>query len=76
MTIAIAKIESAADKKWGWSFGCDGLMSFEQAQEYLGGMSRSSIDRHAEAGRIRKGRSGKIYFCKRSVIEFAKSLEK
>jgi hypothetical protein len=67
--------ESPATKQWGYDFGVDGLLSAEEASEFLGKMSRASLYRLVEQGKIRKGRVNKIYFCKRSVIEFAKSIE-
>ncbi|WP_010587880.1 hypothetical protein [Schlesneria paludicola] len=70
------KLETATDRKWGFPYGVDGLLSFEKTQELLGGMSRTSIERHVKSGLLRKGGSGKVYFCKRSVYDFIRTLEK
>jgi len=82
MTAAIhnpaASAGNEADKKWGYVFGCDGLMSARQAADFLS-VSDRSLDRMAAHGDIRKGvmpRNGHRAFCKRSVVEFAQGLEK
>ncbi|MDB5344334.1 MAG: DNA-binding protein [Schlesneria sp.] len=70
--------QSAADKSWGYVFGVDGLMSCEQATAFLGDLSRSSMERLVEGGKIRQGRPkprGFLKFCRRSVREYAQSLE-
>lgn len=75
-TLAIPKYGSAADDSWGYKFGIDGLMNAEQASVFLS-VSPRQLDRLAEQRKIRKGRmpSGVRSFCKRSVTEFAQSLE-
>lgn len=69
-----------ADKQFGYRFGCDGLMSIDEACKFLGGVSRHTLARRADAGLIRTGRqsdrgSGRTVFCRRSVEEYAASLE-
>ena len=76
MSLTFVNSESPADKAWGYEFGIDGLMSLDQVREFLGGMSRSAIERHVYSGELRKGRKGRVYFCKRSVIAFASTFEK
>lgn len=73
--IAIADTESPSSKQWGYDYGVDGLMSAEEAGRWLGGRSRASLYRLSDEGKIRKGKDGKIYFCRRSVVEYAKSIE-
>ncbi|MDB5344333.1 MAG: hypothetical protein JWP89_2710 [Schlesneria sp.] len=78
--IAIAKVDptpiSPADTSWGYVFGVDGLMTVDAAGEFLS-VSGRTLDRLSVQGKIRKGRfpSNVRAFCKRSVFEFAQSLE-
>lgn len=68
---------NAADKSWGYNFGCDGLMNASEAGKFLG-VSDRQLDRLASERHIRKGRmpgNGHRSFCRRSVVEFAQSLE-
>lgn len=67
---------SAADEQWGYKFGCDGLLTVDAAGEFLS-ISGRTLDRLSVQGKIRKGRfpSNVRAFCKRSVIDFAQSLE-
>jgi hypothetical protein len=67
---------SAADDAWGYKFGVDGLLSVDEAAKFLS-VSGRTLDRLAVARKIRKGRfpSNVRAFCKRSVQEFAQSLE-
>jgi hypothetical protein len=67
---------SAADEHWGYRFGIDGLMSVDDAAEHLA-VSGRTLDRLTVQQKIRKGRypSGVRAFCKRSVTDFAQSLE-
>ena len=76
MKVALARTGSAADRKWGYEFGVDGLMSTDEAQAWLGGISRRTLGRIMSEGSIRRGVGrGKVVLCRRSVIEYAKSLE-
>jgi hypothetical protein len=79
MKLAVVKTEpeteSPATKNWGYEFGVDGLWNLEQVSEHLGGMGRSTIERLVDKGKLRRGKQGRVYFCRRSVIEFAKSIE-
>lgn len=70
------EILSAADEQWGYEFGVDGLMSSAEAQKELGDISRQTLRRYWERGFIRKGRQpGRNKFCRRSVVNYAKSIE-
>lgn len=66
----------AADQHWGYPFGVDGLMDPKEAGAFLAVSSRQR-DYYAADRRIRKGLmpSGVRRFCRRSVVEFAQSLE-
>lgn len=77
MAISLMKRRSAADEKFGYEFSVDGLMSAEEAQTFLGGISRRTLYRRVDDGKIRIGKqSGKLVVCRRSVTEYAKSLER
>lgn len=68
-----------ADKAFGYRFACDGLMSLEEARQWLGNVSESTLDRWAtelvgDTGRTRirkESRGRRKMFCRRSVKEFA-----
>jgi len=77
MTKRPAVYGSDADESHGYKFGVDGLLTPEDAGKYLA-VSGRQLDRLAADGKIRKGLmpSGVRRFCKRSVENFAQSLEK
>lgn len=67
---------SEADAAWGYRFGVDGLMSFEEACGHLGNPSRAHMERLVADRKIRKGRDGaRVVFCRRSVAEHASGRE-
>jgi hypothetical protein len=69
---------NAADARWGYPFGIDGLLSFERTVEFLGEISRAGLERLVEESKVRKGRmkaGGAVKFCARSVRSCACSLE-
>lgn len=64
------------DAKWGFQFGVDGVMGTTQACEFLGGISRDTLDRLAKDGLIRKGKIGsKVAICLKSARHFLSGLE-
>lgn len=66
---------SPADARWGWTFGCEGLMRISEACRFLS-VSRDTIDRRIAAGKLRKGKQdGRVYLCAKSVKEHAKHME-
>lgn len=77
--MSIAEQLSPADARWGFTFGCDGLMSLEEACDFLGGISVDTLDNRARDGLIRKGKHPnglrKAVVCRRSVVEFAATME-
>jgi len=76
MAVQIARTQSAADRKWGYEFACDGLMSKDEAMSHLGGISRRTLGRLMAERVIRSGKlTGKVVLCRRSVVEYAKSRE-
>lgn len=81
LPIQIAKRQpiygNAADKAWGYIFGVDGLMDPEEAGEFLA-VSGRQLDRFATSGWIRKGLmpSGVRRFCRKSIVDFARTREK
>ena len=65
-----------ADRKFGYRFGVDGLMAQEEAIEFLGNPSLSTIDRRVEEGKLRRGKDkGRVVLCRRSVVEYVASCE-
>ena len=52
------------------------ILKGEEAEEFLGDISRRTLYRLVDAMSIRKGRhKGKVVLCRRSVTDYAKSLE-
>ena len=69
---------SVADQHFGFTFGVDGLMSYEQACEFLGGISVSTLKRLLEDGPIRRGRhphGRRVVVCRRSVMNYIADME-
>lgn len=76
--IMAVKSVSPADDHFGYPFGVDGLMSIEEACDFLGKISRDTLGRLVAEGSIRKGhfpKRNKAVVCRRSVTEYAKSTE-
>lgn len=73
--ISIHKELRPADEAYGYPFGCDGLCTIKEAMAFLG-VGRSTIERRAKDGRLRRGKIGPIVrICKRSLMEYANSIE-
>ncbi len=71
-----AAVQSAVDKRFGYEFGCDGLVSMSEARKLLGGVSRDTVKRLGANLKIRLGKSPNlIMVCARSLREYIKSLE-
>lgn len=76
MDTTLTKVKSPANEKWGYKFSIDGLMSGEEAESFLGDISRRSLYRLVATGKIRKGKNNrKVVLCRRSVVEYAEGLE-
>ena len=76
--MSVAK--SPADMKWGYEFGCDGTLDYNDAFDRLGVRSKDTVRKLAREGLIRKGQhagaaNSKAMFCKRSVVEYVRSRE-
>lgn len=74
-------ITRPADQKWGYPFGESGLMSLEQAAEFLGGVSKRTVYRLAADGRIRVGSVGlgarsHSKVCRKSLLLYVKGCER
>lgn len=70
------ELKTPADEKWGYQFGVDGLLSAEDACNFLGGCHRHTLDNYAADGKIRKGKSGnRIVICRRSLEEYVSNIE-
>jgi excisionase family DNA binding protein len=66
---------TGADKTWGFLFGVDGLLTLDQAQGFLG-VSQRTVYRLLDDGVLRRGKvRGKVVICKRSVLEYLKTVE-
>ncbi len=76
-TESVTKVlERPADRRFGYRFGCDGVIGLEEALKMLGNPSRTTIDRRCDELKIRKGRDGqRVVFCIRSINEYIASLE-
>ena len=69
---------SIADKHWGYGFAVDGLMRTEDVCKFLGDIHKDTVKAIAARGHIRCGRitGGRAnVYCRRSVTEYARSLE-
>ncbi len=76
MARTIVSDASPADRKWGYRFGVDGIVSCNDAREMLGGLSRSVLDKRAAQGLVRRGKEGgRTVFCIRSLKMYLNSIE-
>ena len=74
-SVAEPDLISLADERFGYRFGCDGLMTVGEAARFLG-MSRWTLARRIDEGRIRRGRDGRrVVICRRSVADYVAGLE-
>lgn len=69
-----------ANKKWGYTFGCEGVVSLIDAGELLGVPSKNTVKDYADKGYIRIGKHkaskfSKVVICRRSINEYLDSLE-
>ncbi len=67
-----------ADRQWGYRFGADGVISYDEAAKMLGGCHVATVRRRILAGEIRSGRyrgAGKVMICKRSVTNHLSNIE-
>jgi hypothetical protein len=66
---------SPADRKFGYEFGAEGVVSLKTACEMLD-MHRGSVWRLYKAGLIRRNNiRSKPKFCRRSILNYLKSTE-
>jgi predicted site-specific integrase-resolvase len=72
-----------ADERYGYEFASDGLLTLDEACDWLK-ISRQTLDRLCADGLLRRGKSqradvrsrhGRVYICKRSAIEYARGME-
>lgn len=67
-----------ADAVWGFRFGADGAMGLDEACQFLGGISRYTLDRKAKAGLLRKGKhpgSKLVMYCRRAIQVYLANAE-
>jgi hypothetical protein len=76
-------IVKAAGQEFEWAFGCDGLLTLEEACDLLR-VSRNTLDRLCAEKYLRKGKSPRhdprnkatrVYICRRSLNEYLRSME-
>jgi hypothetical protein len=68
----------ATDELFGYQFAVDGLMSATEAQKFLAGISYDTLQSLVVEQVIRKGKMpgrNRTGYCRRSVREYAQSLE-
>ncbi|MEQ8852866.1 helix-turn-helix domain-containing protein [Gimesia sp.] len=76
--------ESPADKKYGYTFGCDGVVDYSTAARMLGVCKRTVeryVENQDEFKRFRVGRhpgkkNQKCVICRRSLNDYIRSIEK
>lgn len=71
---------TGADAQFGYRFGCDGVVDYEDAYKLLGVHSRPTVNKFADQGLIRRGRhtgssNAKVIFCRRSILDYLANLE-
>ena len=77
MTSAATK-RTVSDDDYGYPFGVDGLMSRDEACQFLGGICINTLEKLAVTGKVRKGKvpgGRKVFYCRRSVRDFAHRTE-
>lgn len=69
--------ETEADRKWGYRFGCDGIVNLEDAGKILANASTRTVERRIAAGVLRAGyEGGRTVVCVRSIRDHIAGLEK
>jgi hypothetical protein len=72
----VTKEQSPAEKRWGYTFGCDGIVTSRAARAMLDLESNETLKEYAERGLIRIGYripgvpSSGITVCRRSLMAF------
>ncbi|QDU15495.1 hypothetical protein CA11_33200 [Gimesia maris] len=71
---------TGANKKYGYIFGCEGVVDYQGAFILLGVSSRDTVRNMAKRGLIRQGQhtgssNAKAVFCRRSILEYLSKLE-
>lgn len=69
-----------ANTKYGYRFGCDGVVDINKAMEMLGVKSKTTVNKYAEEKRFRSGKHegadcSKGVYCRRSILDYLDSLE-
>lgn len=66
-----------ADRKCGYRFGVDGLVTIADAAKMLGNCSERTVERRLADGLFRCGREGgRCVICKRSLTDYIATLER
>lgn len=75
-TATKSELQSPASMRWGYEFGCDGIVSIREAAKMLGGVSLTTVYRRISEGLLRHGvDGGRAIICRRSLTEYIASLE-
>jgi hypothetical protein len=76
------KTQKPADQRWGYRFGCDGIVPSDEARTLLGGVCDRTLRRYRSRNLIRVGyrqpgnpASG-VVVCRRSLMDYLASCEK
>jgi hypothetical protein len=67
--------QNEAEQKYGYRFGCEGLVTLDEAAAKLRKSVRS-VYRLIEAGELRYGGKGKTVICQRSLMDYIAGTEK
>lgn len=67
---------SLADARWGWPFGCDGVLQSVAAAQ-LCDVTTRTLKRWAQQGRIRRATlpGGTVVYCRHSIMRLLATAE-
>ncbi len=78
MATTTPQLFAVTDQRYGYEFGCDGLVSVQKARDLLADCSADTIKRLCGEGKLRKGKMpGRRTkgICRRSIMEYIKTME-
>ncbi len=75
-TAVADELVTPADRRFGYRFGCEGVLTISQVIDALGGVSRATVYRRIDEGLLRKGKDKRrAVICRRSLREYLSGLE-